>query len=138
MDMKRTVFFFTLSLAAMLAHAQLTLEECQRRAQDNYPLVRQYGLIEKARGYDLSNAGKGYLPQFSLSGKATYQSDITRLPVEIPNLDIKTASKDQYQVMLEVQQTLWGWWGYTFQKTIDACRLGSGTGKTACRHVCLD
>lgn len=37
MDMKRTVFFFTLSLAAMLAHAQLTLEECQRRAQDNYP-----------------------------------------------------------------------------------------------------
>lgn len=29
MDMKRTVFFFTLSLAAMLAHAQLTLEECQ-------------------------------------------------------------------------------------------------------------
>ena len=34
MDMKRTVFFFTLSLAAMLAHAQLTLEECQRRAQD--------------------------------------------------------------------------------------------------------
>ena len=107
MDMKRTVFFFTLSLAAMLAHAQLTLEECQRRAQDNYPLVRQYGLIEKARGYDLSNAGKGYLPQFSLSGKATYQSDITRLPVEIPNLDIKTAPKDQYQVMLEVQQTLW-------------------------------
>lgn len=107
MDMKRTVFFFTLSLAVMLAHAQLTLEECQRRAQDNYPLVRQYGLIEKARGYDLSNAGKGYLPQFSLSGKATYQSDITRLPVEIPNLDIKTASKDQYQVMLEVQQTLW-------------------------------
>ena len=107
MDMKRTVFFFTLSLAAMLAHAQLTLEECQRRAQDNYPLVRQYGLIEKARGYDLSNAGKGYLPQFSLSGKATYQSDITRLPVEIPNLDFKTAPKDQYQVMLEVQQTLW-------------------------------
>lgn len=107
MDMKRTVFFFTLSFAAMLAHAQLTLEECQRRAQDNYPLVRQYGLIEKARGYDLSNAGKGYLPQFSLSGKATYQSDITRLPVEIPNLDIKTASKDQYQVMLEVQQVLW-------------------------------
>ena len=44
MDMKRTVFFFTLSLAVMLVHAQLTLEECQRRAQDNYPLVRQYGL----------------------------------------------------------------------------------------------
>lgn len=107
MDMKRTILLFALSFAAVLAHAQLTLEECQRRAQDNYPLVRQYGLIEKAREYDLSNAGKGYLPQFSLSGKATYQSDITQLPVDIPNLDIKTASKDQYQVMLELQQTIW-------------------------------
>lgn len=38
---------------------------------------------------------------------STYQSDITRLPVEIPNLDIETVPKDQYQVMLEVQQTLW-------------------------------
>ncbi len=47
MDMKRTVFFFTLSLAAMLAHAQLTLEECRHQAQDNYPLVRQYGLMRK-------------------------------------------------------------------------------------------
>lgn len=107
MDMKRTVFFFTLSLAAMLAHAQLTLEECQRRAQDNYPLVRQYGLIEKARGYDLSNAGKGYLPQFSLSGKATYQSDITWYwsfeAVLMSRLGISTGSR----VMLEVQQTLW-------------------------------
>lgn len=88
-------------------HAQLTLDECRRQAQANYPLVRQYGLIEKAREYDLSNAGKGYLPQFSLSGKATYQSEITRLPVEIPGIDVKTAPKDQYQVMLEVQQTLW-------------------------------
>lgn len=105
--MKRILLFSILSLAAVWARAQLTLEECQRLAQDNYPLVRQYGLIEKAREYDLSNAGKGYLPRFSLSGRATYQSDITRLPVEIPNLDIKSAPKDQYQVMLEVQQTLW-------------------------------
>ncbi len=76
-------------------------------AQANYPLVRQYGLIEKAREYDLSNAGKGYLPQFSLSGKATYQSDVTELPVEVPGVHVKGLPKDQYQVMLEVQQTLW-------------------------------
>ena len=105
--MKRTILSLALFLAATLAHAQLTLEECQRQAQSNYPLVRQYGLIEKAREYDLANVGKGYLPQFSLSGKATYQSDITQLPVTIPGVDIKTAPKDQYQVMLELQQTLW-------------------------------
>lgn len=107
MKMKRILLSFSLLVGATLMHAQLTLDECRRQAQANYPLVRQYGLIEKAREYDLSNAGKGYLPQFSLSGKATYQSEITRLPVEIPGIDVKTAPKDQYQVMLEVQQTLW-------------------------------
>lgn len=105
--MKRTIFSFAFLLAALSMHSQLTLEECQRQAQANYPLVRQYGLIEKAREYDLSNAGKGYLPQISLSGKATYQSDITKLPVDISGIDVKTAPKDQYQVMLELQQTLW-------------------------------
>ena len=107
MNMKRTILSFALFLAATLVHAQLTLEECQRQAQANYPLVRRYGLIEKAREYDLANVGKGYLPQFSLSGKATYQSDITKLPVDIPGIDIETVRKDQYQVMLELQQTIW-------------------------------
>ena len=100
--MQRTVFFFTLSLAAMLAHAQLTLEECQRRAQDNYPLVRQYGLIEKARGYDLSNAGeKATCPSFPYPARP-------RTRVTSPGYRSKSliststpASKDQYQVMLK-------------------------------------
>lgn len=105
--MKRMILSFALLLGATLTSAQLTLDACQRQAQANYPQVRQYGLIEKSREYDLSNAGKGYLPQFSLSGKATYQSDITKLPIEIPGIDVKTAPKDQYQVMLEVQQTIW-------------------------------
>ena len=58
MEMKRTILSFSFILAAMLAHAQLTLEGCQHSAQTNYPLVRQYGLIEKAREYNLENAGK--------------------------------------------------------------------------------
>ena len=107
MEMKRTILSFSFVLAAMLAHAQLTLEGCQHSAQTNYPLVRQHGLIEKAREYNLENAGKGYLPQFTLSGKATYQSDVTKLPVDVPGIDIKSMPKDQYQVMLEVSQNIW-------------------------------
>lgn len=105
--MKRNVLYFAFLMIAAQTYAQLTLNECQQQSQINYPLIRKYGLIEKASEYDLSNVGKGYLPQFSLSGKATYQSDITRLPIDIPNLAIKTAPKDQYQVMVEMQQTIW-------------------------------
>ena len=38
-----------------------------KRQQENYPLVHQYGLVEKTKEYNLENAAKGYLPQFALS-----------------------------------------------------------------------
>ncbi len=85
----------------------LTLDECHRLAQANYPLVRRYGLIGQARDYDLSNAAKGYLPQITLTGKATYQSEATQLPFDIPDVGRIGLPKDQYQVAVEVSQTLW-------------------------------
>jgi len=105
--MKRTIIFFSFCIWASLMNAQLTLDQCRKKAQENYPLVRQYGLIEKSTEYNLSNASKGHLPQFALSGKATYQSDVTELPVKLPGVDLKGMSKDQYQLMLEVKQDIW-------------------------------
>ena len=61
----------------------------------------------KTKEYNLNNALKGYLPQFALSAKASYQSDVTELPVKIPGIDIKGQPKDQYQVMLELKQNIW-------------------------------
>ena len=88
------------------AYGQLTVEQCQDMARENYPLVRQYSLVERTTRYSLANASKGYLPQVSLSGKASYQSDVTQIPIEIPGVDIG-ARKDQYQVMAELDQTIW-------------------------------
>lgn len=105
--MKRVVFGILFLLATVLAQAQIYLEACQKKTHENYPLVRQYGLIEKTKEYNLSNASKGNLPQFSLSGKATYQSEVTKMGIQIPGVEIKSLSKDQYQVMLEMQQNIW-------------------------------
>lgn len=87
--------------------AQLTLDACHRQARENYPLIRQYGLIEQAAQYNVDNASKAYLPQVSLSGKVSYQSDATRLPFDLPGIDVNFMPKDQYQVMLQVRQSLW-------------------------------
>ena len=105
--MKRFIFSLSFSLFALLIYGQITLEECQRKTRENYPLVRQYGLIEKTKEYNLANASKANLPQFTLSGKATWQSEVTELPMQIPGVDIKGLSKDQYQVMLELKQNIW-------------------------------
>ena len=114
--MKRMIFSFSFLLYVAGAYAQITLEECQRKTQDNYPLVHQYGLVEKTKEYNLENAAKGYLPQFALSAKASYQSDVTEIPVKLLGVDLKGLSKDQYQVMLELQQKIWDGGGIRMQK----------------------
>lgn len=96
-----------LAWISVSACAQLTIEDCYRRAQSNYPLIRQYGLLEKSKGYNLSNAGKGYLPQVTVAAKATYQSEVTEIPVSMPGLNIKGLTKDQYSATVEVAQTVW-------------------------------
>ncbi|MDR1372128.1 MAG: TolC family protein [Dysgonamonadaceae bacterium] len=88
-------------------HAQWTIDDCQAKAKANYPLIRQYDLIEKAKEYSLSNINKYYLPQFHLNAKVSYQSDVTRIPLSLPGINIPELAKDQYQVYLEAGQTLW-------------------------------
>ena len=66
--------------------AQLTLEACYRAARENYPLVRQFDLIERTKDFTVENATKSYFPQLSFSGKASYQSDVTKMPFSIPGV----------------------------------------------------
>ncbi|MBK7527004.1 MAG: TolC family protein [Sphingobacteriales bacterium] len=84
----------------------LTLDSCLEMAKQNYPLIKQYALIEKTREYTLDNAHKGYLPQINVAGQATYQSNVTEIPISLPNLDIPQTSKDQYKLYTEISQSV--------------------------------
>jgi outer membrane protein TolC len=100
--------FLLMSLFPLFSFSQsLTVETCQEKAKANYPLVKQYGLIEQTAQYNISNANKGYLPQLSLSARATYQSQVTQLPIKLPGVVIPELSKDQYQAVLEASQLIW-------------------------------
>lgn len=50
--------------ASMAAHAQYTLDQCQQMAQENYPLIKRYDLINSTSNLTIENLGKNYLPQF--------------------------------------------------------------------------
>ena len=79
-DMKK--LFLALTMLPMLVQGQ-TLEECQQAAEKNYPLIQQYGLVEKTTQLTVANIQKGWLPQVSASAQATYQSDVTAWPSEM-------------------------------------------------------
>jgi len=88
----------------------LTIDSCYAKARRNYPMVKQFGLIEKTKNYSLDNISKGYLPQVNVGGYATYQSDVTQptlnsnLPGTLPLFE--TVSKDQYKIYGEVVQPI--------------------------------
>ena len=42
-----------------------------------------------------------------MSAKASYQSDVTEIPVDLPGIDIRGIRKDQYQAMLQLDQVVW-------------------------------
>lgn len=64
MRMKRIIFSLSLLLFMAGIYGQtghITLEECQQKTQDNYPLVRQYDLVEKTKEYNSGKCGEGIL-----------------------------------------------------------------------------
>ena len=113
MDMRiKTITFFLSLVLYAPCFAQLSIEACYKKAQANYPLIKQYDLIEKTKEYNLSNAAKGYLPQVSFSAQATYQSDVTKIPIDLnaiglTGVEIPSVSQDQYKMELALNQTIW-------------------------------
>ena len=101
-----------------------TLEECQRAAEQNFPLIRQYGLIEKTTGLNVANIQKGWLPQVSASAQATLQSDVPAFPDEFQKLyqqmgiTMEGLERDQYRVGIDVQQTVYDGGNIKSQKEI--------------------
>ena len=103
--MKKVMILHLIFCCSLAVSAQTTLRECYDKAHANYPLIKQFGLIEKSKDYNLSNAGKGYLPQITFSVKASYQSEVTELPVSMPG--ITPLNRDQYGATVDISQVVW-------------------------------
>lgn len=99
-------FCLTATVSFAQSVGNLTIDSCYTMAKRNYPLVKQYALIEKSKEYSIDNVNKSYLPQFNIAGQATYQSEVTKVPISIPNMSIPELSKDQYKLYGEVSQPI--------------------------------
>lgn len=119
------------SLAAIfavhVASAQTTLDECIGLAYDNYPQIKEMSLIEMTRGIDLKTAAYAWLPHLNVSGKATWQSEVVGMPIEIPGMDIRIPH-DQYGLTAEFTQQIWD--GGTSQNQRELAEAGAEVKKT--------
>ncbi|MBN8698075.1 MAG: TolC family protein [Chitinophagales bacterium] len=107
--MKRIILFLTAwLLAACSVSAQsartLTLEQCYDLLAKTSPLAQQKALTITAGNLAEKNLNLKWLPQADLNAQATYQSDVTSVPIKLPNLSIDEPSKDQYKGTLDLVQ----------------------------------
>jgi outer membrane protein TolC len=99
------VLFQSNSVYAQARHS-ISLDTCLAKAKANYPLIKNHQLITQSYEYSLSNAAKGYLPQFLIMGQVTYQSDVPNIQTNIPGVTRPLLDKDQYKVYGEINQSI--------------------------------
>ena len=116
--MKRILIVICILPLVAFSQQTLSLQKAYELAQQNYPLIKQRDLIKQTTGLTIDNLSKGFLPQFSVSGQATYQSDVTAVKVPIPGVNIESPNKDQYKIVADVNQLIYDGGVIKQQKTI--------------------
>ena len=104
---------YLLIAAASVPAQTLQIDSCYALAIKNYPLIKQYELIEKTKEYTLSNAGKANLPQVSVTAIEGY------IFGQLPTFGAPEASsKFKFIGLGQVNQTIWDGGAVKTQKKI--------------------
>ncbi|MDO4818852.1 MAG: hypothetical protein Q3994_00545 [Prevotella sp.] len=116
---------------AVAQNTTMGIAECQQMAQENYPLVKRYGLIEQTVDFTVKNIEKGWLPQINASVQATLQSTVVALPDALEQMlkskgtDVRGVSHFQYRAGVDKRPA-------TYRKRA----IGSAEGCQRCTVVC--
>lgn len=85
----------------------ISLDQCLGNTAVNYPLANQRELLFVANELKLQNIKTGFLPQFVLNAQISYQSDVTSLPIKLPNISVPETSKDWYKLNMDISQLIY-------------------------------
>ncbi len=118
--MKNKFFPYILLFWAQVSTSQdaISLENCIEWAQNNSPKKEQLQLINKEFQTNEKILSRNYLPSSAINAKATWQSDVINLPIELPGVEIPTPNQDQYQLSLDINQSIWDGGRTNAQKTL--------------------
>lgn len=112
--MLRLYLLLALSLfVCVQMSAQVTLEGCIALAEENYPIISKYDLLEQTKEVNLSNINKGWLPQINVYGQGTVQNDTPSLPESLINIinqtgtNIAGLNEWQYRIGADISQNIW-------------------------------
>ncbi|MDE5836089.1 MAG: TolC family protein [Paramuribaculum sp.] len=112
--MSRTVtLIFLLIYVNISGVANITLDYCLQRAEENYPVIKKYGLLETYSELNLSDINRGWLPRIGFTAQGNVQNIVPAFPTALTDIlshtgfNIKGMSKLQYKIAAELNQTVW-------------------------------
>lgn len=109
--MKTKLFIFAIVIlfkySSIQSQSLVSLNDLYSALEKNHPLV-ELKKVSNVIALDQNKINKETnLPQASLNGQATWQSDVTQIPIKFPGIDIPTPPKDQYRFLLDINQSLY-------------------------------
>ena len=75
--------------------------------EKNYPVASQYSLLAEKGELETVSINKAKLPKLDVNAQATYQSDVTKMPISLPGISVDPLNKDQYKATLDAYQLLY-------------------------------
>lgn len=105
------IFFFAMVLQVHLTFAasaadSLTLQECQQLAHENYPNLKNQDLYREVFSLHSERLHTNWLPQVSINGQMSYQSDVFQLPFAPPGMEVAKLPNDRYQATIDIVQPI--------------------------------
>lgn len=116
---------FLISRALLIAQPyEISLDSCLKWFGNHYPIYSQLQLQKKTEETQLASLSKSWYPQFSITGQASYQSDVTAIEIPLPNIPLPDPlSKDQYKFFTEISQLVYD--GSSVKRQKNAFRVQS-------------
>jgi outer membrane protein TolC len=109
--MRRALLIAGIGLGVLGSRASaqdtLRVEQLQEEAVRSDPRSAQRALLQEASDLRLAVIGADRLPQLSLHGQATHQSDVPRPSFGVPGLAVPDFPKDRWQTTLDLEQRLY-------------------------------
>ena len=107
--MRRFISILFIAFTVLQVSGQeLSLDCCQSMARRNHPLLRQAGIIDEISALRQQNIQVSNLPQFDLTARASWQSEVTKIALNLPGgAGPEPLSKDQYKAYLDIRQKLY-------------------------------
>ncbi|MDE6255339.1 MAG: TolC family protein, partial [Muribaculaceae bacterium] len=95
------------------AYGEITIEDCVKKAEENYPIIRKYDILSSTREIELDDINKGWLPRIGAYLQGTGQNVVPKYPEALSGVlqqmghEVKGLGKIQYKLGVDLSQTIW-------------------------------